>query len=78
MASQPDFQKQKTMLQLVAKEHGCSFVYLPKYHCELNPIEQCWGAAKQVYRKKPFSSSEADLHDNMLDSLDSVIVDQSN
>lgn len=72
MMNQPDFLQQKTTLQLLAESHGCSVVYLPKYHCELNPIEQCWGAAKRVYRDFPFSSTEADLKRNMLASLETV------
>ncbi|KAG9127252.1 hypothetical protein FRC07_015158, partial [Ceratobasidium sp. 392] len=74
MANQPDFLEQKTALQILAESHGCSVLYLPKYHCELNPIEQCWGAAKRTYRVSPFSSAEADLRKNMLASLDSVLL----
>lgn len=72
MMNQPDFLNQKTTLQLLAESQGCSVIYLPKYHCELNPIEQCWGAAKWVYRDSPMSSAEADLRRNMLAALDSV------
>ncbi|KAF8593236.1 hypothetical protein BDV93DRAFT_566760 [Ceratobasidium sp. AG-I] len=72
MANQPDFRAQKSILQLLAESHGCSLMYLPKYHCELNPIEQCWGTSKRVYRDYPMSSSEADLKNNMLNSLDTI------
>ncbi|KAB5587657.1 hypothetical protein CTheo_8903 [Ceratobasidium theobromae] len=72
MANQPDILEQKTILQLLAESHDCSVIYLPKYHCELNPIEQCWGAAKRVYRDNPMSSTETDLIHNTLVSLDSV------
>ncbi|KAF8595940.1 hypothetical protein BDV93DRAFT_455800 [Ceratobasidium sp. AG-I] len=75
MVNQPDILKQKTILQLLAESHNCSVLYLPKYHCELNPIEQCWGAAKRVYRDTPMSSTEADLIRNTLDSLDSVKIE---
>ncbi|KDN33743.1 hypothetical protein RSAG8_13174, partial [Rhizoctonia solani AG-8 WAC10335] len=72
MANQPDILAQKTVLELLAESYGCSVLYLPKYHCELNPIEQVWGAAKRVYRENPMCSSEADLIRNALASLDSV------
>ncbi|KAB5596223.1 hypothetical protein CTheo_208 [Ceratobasidium theobromae] len=72
MANQPDILAQKTKLQLLAESYGCSVLYLPKYHCELNPIEQCWGMAKWVYRDYPMSSTEADLTWNAVASLESV------
>ncbi|EUC55063.1 DDE family endonuclease, partial [Rhizoctonia solani AG-3 Rhs1AP] len=72
MMNQPDILAQKSILQLQAAAEGFSVLYLPKYHCELNPIEQCWGAAKRVYRDSPTSSSEADLKQNMLRALESV------
>lgn len=75
MLNQPDILAQKSELQLLAKPYRYSVVYLPKYHCELNPIEQCWGAAKRVYRECPMSSTEADLRRNMLNALNTVKLD---
>ncbi|CUA68279.1 hypothetical protein RSOLAG22IIIB_13675 [Rhizoctonia solani] len=72
MMNQPHMIGQKSILQTLAESKGCSVMYLPKYHCELNPIEQCWGAAKRKYRDCPASSLEADLKKNMLAALDSV------
>ena len=50
MAAQPDFKEQKTILAefLATTKHICDF--LPKFHCELAPIECFWGWAKRYCR----------------------------
>ena len=40
-----DFKNQSTILEEEAKGRGHQCVYLPKFHCELNPIERCWHGA---------------------------------
>jgi hypothetical protein len=42
-AAQPDFVSQKSQLEefVTSRGHICDFY--PKYHCELNFIEQYWG-----------------------------------
>ena len=72
MMNQPDMIAQKSILQTLAKSEGCAVMYLPKYHCKLNPIKQCWGVAKCKYQDCPTSSLPADLKKNMLAALDSV------
>ena len=70
--TQPDFTKADSILEARAKDFGFQVIFLPKYHCELNPIEQCWGYAKCVYRRNAPSSKEADLERNTIAALDSV------
>jgi len=45
-----DINNTKTILCELIEEHGHICVYLPKYHCELNPIERCWCHAKKYTR----------------------------
>ncbi|KAF8593220.1 hypothetical protein BDV93DRAFT_516735 [Ceratobasidium sp. AG-I] len=71
---QPDFAARDSTLEEVARTLGSKIIFLPKYHCELNPIEQCWGLAKQKYQEMPPSSKEADLRSNMLNAVYSVPV----
>jgi len=50
---QSDFVNQKSHLEelITSQGHICDFY--PKYHCELNFIEQYWGAAKFHYHTSP-------------------------
>lgn len=51
--NQPDFANQLSAIEIVCKARGFEAVFLPKFHCELNFIEQCWRRAKRVYRRHP-------------------------
>lgn len=44
---QEDFAKEKPLLQIVIEEKGHKCFFLPKFHCELNPIELVWGHMKR-------------------------------
>lgn len=70
--NQPDFVDIKSNLELACGIRGYKVLFLPKFHCELNFIEQCWGYAKRMYRQFPPNSSEAVLEQNMLKALDAV------
>jgi hypothetical protein len=45
-----DFKDKTTLLQQLIEGRGHICLYLPKFHCELNPIEQCWCHAKKHTR----------------------------
>jgi hypothetical protein len=70
--NEPDFVEIESLLETTCKARGYQVVFLPKFHCELNFIEQCWGYAKRKYRHFPPSSSEAILEQNVIEALDSV------
>jgi hypothetical protein len=69
---QPDFVNVESALKIHCKGFRFTVIFLPKFHCELNFIEQCWGFAKRVYQHYPPSSKEADLEQNVIEALDSV------
>lgn len=70
--SEPDFVNQKSLLEEYAEARGFTVLFLPKFHCELNFLEQVWGFSKRVYREFPASTLELDLEQNALAALDSV------
>ena len=47
LSVQDDFKNEKPLLQLIIEGAGHTCLFLPKFHCELNPIELVWGQAKQ-------------------------------
>lgn len=70
--NQPDFANVPSLLETAMQARGIRVLFLPKFHCELNPIEQCWGYAKRVYRLNPESSREDALVDNAVKALEEV------
>jgi len=70
--NEPDFADVESLLETTCKARGFQVIFLPKFHCELNFIEQCWGYSKRIYRQCPISSKEDDLERNVLMALDSV------
>jgi hypothetical protein len=70
--NEPDFANVPSLLEIECSARGFRVIFLPKFHCELNFIEQCWGYAKRTYRKFPASSKEADLEMNVINALASV------
>jgi hypothetical protein len=70
--TQPDFVNQKSHLEelITLRSHICDFY--PKYHCELNFIEQYWGAAKLIYRTTPKTNDMKEMEKNVRTCLDEV------
>ncbi|KAG2369024.1 hypothetical protein BDR07DRAFT_1249633, partial [Suillus spraguei] len=71
---QPDFVNVESVLEASCRAQCFNVIFLPKFHCKLNFIEQCWGFAKRIYHMKDSSSSAAALKKNVLDSLDAVLM----
>jgi len=47
LASHLDFREEKTKLEHFLNKLGHVCIFLPKFHCELNPIKRCWAQAKR-------------------------------
>lgn len=54
LSLQSDFANEKPLLQTVIEESGHICLFLPKFHCELNPIELYWSYIKCHYRNNSF------------------------
>ena len=70
--NQPDIVAQKPALFELVESHGHLAFFYPKFHCELNFIEQCWGYAKLQYRMLPPTKNEAEMEKNVQECLDRV------
>ncbi|KIO21763.1 hypothetical protein M407DRAFT_28688 [Tulasnella calospora MUT 4182] len=70
--NQPDFINQKSLLQELVESRGHHFLYYPKFHCELNFIEMCWGRAKYAYQMYGVPRNEAQQEERVRQALDSV------
>lgn len=46
-----DFREAKPLLEQLIEDRGHRCLFLPKFHCELNPIEMNWGYAKARFRQ---------------------------
>jgi hypothetical protein len=70
--NQPDFVAPKPALFELVESHGHLAFFYPKFHCELNFIEQFWGYAKLQYRMLPRTKNEAEVDKNVQECLDCV------
>lgn len=51
LSNHPAFSPEKN-LEILAKKYGHRVIFLPKFHCELNPIEGLWCYLKQYIRAR--------------------------
>ncbi len=48
LGSHEDFRSVKTLVEELVESRSHICLFYPKFHCELNAIEQCWCHAKKV------------------------------
>src|SRR5260221_1510265 len=46
LSSQDDFHTERPLIQSLIEDSGHVCLFLPRFHCELNPIEMLWGYRK--------------------------------
>ena len=72
LGSHPDFKNEKSSIERFLLEERKHIVYmLPKYHCELNPIERVWAQAKR-YTKAYCKYSIVSLRKTITPALESA------
>ena len=72
LRSHSDFKNEKWRIErLLVEEHQHIACFLPKYRCELNPIERIWAQAKR-YTKAYCNYSIVSLRKNVVPALESV------
>jgi hypothetical protein len=47
--NQPDLVNVSSVLEKTCNHNGYQVLFLPKFHCELNFIEQCWGYSRGMH-----------------------------
>ena len=55
--------KEETKLEEMARRYNIKIIYLPKFHCELSPIEGVWAFEKNYARRKNKQSGLSDYLD---------------
>ena len=51
LGEMPDFKYEKTKVGKKPYSRGHRVIFIPKFHCELNLIEHCWGHAKHCTKQ---------------------------
>ena len=74
LVNHDDFKTGKIIVEHRLNQHGHVVLFIPKFHCELNPIEQIWGQAK-VFTHTHTNFTLVQLHQIVDPALDSVTTD---
>ena len=74
LSNHEDFATEKTQVEHYVNGRGLQCYFLPKFHCELNRIEQVWGQSK-AYCRAHTNFILVKLREILNPALDSVTVD---
>lgn len=70
--TQPNFASAKSAVEEVIEAAGHYCIFYPKFHCELNFIEQVWGMAKRFFRDMNRAPNQKQLEKTVIACLDMV------
>jgi transposase len=70
----PGFASERTQVENYVGTRGHLCFFLPKFHCEMNPIERVWGQSKR-YCQAHTNFTLVKLREVLNPSLDSVSLD---
>lgn len=71
LASHSDFREKKSRIERYLNNRGHACIMLPKFHCEINPVERCWAQSKRFTRSHAKYNIES-LRKNVPAGLDSI------
>ena len=75
LKSHPDFKYEKSKIErYLCDECKHIVIMLPKFHCELNPIDRVWAQAKR-YTKAYCKYNIQRLRNNIIPALDTVTME---
>ena len=74
LANHEDFRTELTVVEHFLHSRVHTVLFIPKFHCELNPIKRVWGQAK-VYTRMYTNFTLPRLRANANPALDSVSTD---
>ena len=72
LSQEPDFLSQKEWLTEVVETRGHEIIFYPKFHCELNYIENIWAFVKS-YLRRTCTYSFPDLQAKIPDVLENKV-----
>ena len=74
LAEMRDFKFQKTKVEEMILNKGHRVMFIPKFHCEINPIERVWCHAKK-YTRSNCDYTFVGLENTIVAGLNSVNID---
>ncbi|EJC98539.1 uncharacterized protein FOMMEDRAFT_95586, partial [Fomitiporia mediterranea MF3/22] len=73
--NQSDFCGQRSTIEELVEYRGHMVIFYPKFHCELNFIEQCWGYTKYHYRMMSKPGNSQQMEENIKNCLSFISFD---